>query len=1493
MKQLHKRIMSLLLVLGILVSLVPISAAEPEEEAGKLPTVQADGLENIPDSGIQTLAGDSDVTGAYTTWDNATVLAMGQTAEFTLSQYNSSYTAEQIWFAVTVEEDNQAIQMELADVGSNIYVYIYDSVALQSEGPTSNYEQRFTVYGNEEVSWKADHAGIYYLMLRPTTSGNVSTIPYYLTCSLVDSDLNEKNDTWDKATVLVQNVNTVYTLNGCNDVDWFRITTTTPGEAIRLVFSNFDYTVDGVSMSLYAGKDLRADVENRLGYEQTFRADGTYSYKINEPGDYYVKVTPVSDYGFETKELKLRYEIVPGDANELNDTWQTATTLTENVNTYYTLNGCNDVDWFKITTTVPGEAVRLVFSNFDYTVSPIDAYLYSGKTLAQGSASSLWYNTSFKLDGSYCCFKANEPGDYYVKIEPHDSTAVVEKALKLRYEIVPGDANELNDSWDKATKLPDNYNMEFTLNGTNDEDWFYFETETANELVYLHFSGFETDYSNRISYAVYDAANGGYQTPALESTNISITHSKAMTFANPGGHYIQVTCNSSTTPVENPLTLWIERGEIDGGEPNDTWQQATPLAYGTAFQFNLPSYDDTDFFTFTTDQPNQTMELTLFIPAGGNVSYRLYSGSELNKFGISGVSYLDYLSSTGSGTRTLRYMLSEPGSYYIRLGPRNSSYIFSDNATISYTLIPTDDHEPNDTWQTAAPMNLGEAVSYTLPASNDTDWFKLTASEPDQTVDLTFTVPQGGQLSYALYSGADFRNAGDDAGSIDSVSIKQGTTSGVRCMLNEAGDYYLRVRPYSSSTVFDEDATIIYTLIAPDDNERNNTAERATPLREEVDTTFTLPADNDADWFSFTTTAPDQAVQLDFTIPTGGYISYYLYSAADYAAKGESAAYLDNILGFGNSRVVRHMLSEAGTYYVKLKAYNSDGIFDEDGTISYKLIDPDANERNNTWDAATSLAPQTPVQFTLHGDNDDDYFKLSQTVTAGDHITLEIGNIPVRSSRLYAYLYVVKPGEVELTSLKSWTINNTDISLKETYTAQYDGTYYLKVYPAGGSWVDQPMWFKYTIAKDNIAVTGVSITNGGATLAAGQTLQLYANVSPANATNQTVTWESDNPNAATVDAATGLVTAVAPGSTTITATTIDGEKRDSTTIQVVAAVPVAGISIEPESIVYYDGTESDPQPLTMDTSMQLIATLTPETATNRTIHWTVSDPEVLAVTSNGLVYAVGSGKAKVVATTDDGDHTAEYWFSVPDEIYLIRGISLNYNTATIYMEEDGLQLTATISPTYATNPAVTWTSDNPAAATVDNMGKVTPVSTGYANITVTAAENSAITAQCLISVQPARTRVQGISFADTSMDLGLYASVTLKPVFTPADATDQTLTWESSNKAVATVSRTGEVTAIGLGSAVITATSNDGGHEASITVNVALAAGYGDVSNDGAVDAADALRVLQASVGLRTLTDIQREVADVNGDNFVDAADAILILRYAAGLIDAFPVESK
>ena len=156
-----------------------------------------------------------------------------------------------------------------------------------------------------------------------------------------------------------------------------------------------------------------------------------------------------------------------------------------------------------------------------------------------------------------------------------------------------------------------------------------------------------------------------------------------------------------------------------------------------------------------------------------------------------------------------------------------------------------------------------------------------------------------------------------------------------------------------------------------------------------------------------------------------------------------------------------------------------------------------------------------------------------------------------------------------------------------------------------------------------------------------------------------------------------------------------------------------------------------------------------------------------------------------------------------------------------------------------------------------------------------------------------RTRVEGIRFSETEISVGLYGDVTLLPIITPADATDQSIVWTTSNKTIATVSRTGVVTTLNLGTAVITATTNDGDHVATVTIHVQSTASLGDINNDGASDAGDALMILRYCVSLLPLSEAQKAVADVNGDGSIDAGDAILMLRYDAGLIDRFPAEGN
>lgn len=116
---------------------------------------------------------------------------------------------------------------------------------------------------------------------------------------------------------------------------------------------------------------------------------------------------------------------------------------------------------------------------------------------------------------------------------------------------------------------------------------------------------------------------------------------------------------------------------------------------------------------------------------------------------------------------------------------------------------------------------------------------------------------------------------------------------------------------------------------------------------------------------------------------------------------------------------------------------------------------------------------------------------------------------------------------------------------------------------------------------DPVKVSSVSVTPANATLAIGGTKQLQAAVLPADADNKSVTWSSNKEDVATVNASTGLVTAVAEGTATITATAADGSSKTGiATITVSPAVSIDGDGIdEPLEI---KATEAGEVPVVVD-----------------------------------------------------------------------------------------------------------------------------------------------------------------------------------------------------------------------------------------------------------------------------------------------------------------------
>ena len=157
----------------------------------------------------------------------------------------------------------------------------------------------------------------------------------------------------------------------------------------------------------------------------------------------------------------------------------------------------------------------------------------------------------------------------------------------------------------------------------------------------------------------------------------------------------------------------------------------------------------------------------------------------------------------------------------------------------------------------------------------------------------------------------------------------------------------------------------------------------------------------------------------------------------------------------------------------------------------------------------------------------------------------------------------------------------------------------------------------------------------------------------------------------------------------------------------------------------------------------------------------------------------------------------------------VTGITLANKTLTkTSTTNPTVTITPTITPSNATNKGVTWSSSNPAVATVNASGVVTYVKAGTTTITATAQDGSGVKGTCTVTCTE-NIKVTGITIANQTIST-TNPTVTITPTITPSNATNKGVTWSSSNPAVATVNASGVVTYVSAGTTVITATAKDG-----------------------------------------------------------------------------------
>ena len=407
-------------------------------------------------------------------------------------------------------------------------------------------------------------------------------------------------------------------------------------------------------------------------------------------------------------------------------------------------------------------------------------------------------------------------------------------------------------------------------------------------------------------------------------------------------------------------------------------------------------------------------------------------------------------------------------------------------------------------------------------------------------------------------------------------------------------------------------------------------------------------------------------------------------------------------------------------------------------------------------------------------------------------------------------------------------------------------------------------------------VSGVSITTenqitntSNTTLFLGTNLQLVATVTPFNATNQAVYWWSSNPNIVNVDVS-GLITSLAPGSSTIKATSVNNNV--SASINVYVPTPITGLSILPLTLTINPNMLVYP----LNNTALIRAVITPANADYKHLTWTVTSQtqkspspigitDVISLPVNGTVLSTNSvgeitdnTQATVTALSNGTAVITVSTYGVPYGVYgtysasvtvnvvtPITGVRMLQNEMVIMLNPESMvnptlpetyTVTATLLPAHPSNMSVFWSSSNPKVAVVSNntpavlnttvgdpniglwqiTETITALSNGNTVIQITTADGNRTAMTSVVVTTP----VTGLTMAPMPVSLSPGRTYALQATLLPSTATNLAVTWSSTNTSIATVNNQGVVTAVTTGSCAITATTQDGGFSALTTINV-------------------------------------------------------------------------
>lgn len=322
------------------------------------------------------------------------------------------------------------------------------------------------------------------------------------------------------------------------------------------------------------------------------------------------------------------------------------------------------------------------------------------------------------------------------------------------------------------------------------------------------------------------------------------------------------------------------------------------------------------------------------------------------------------------------------------------------------------------------------------------------------------------------------------------------------------------------------------------------------------------------------------------------------------------------------------------------------------------------------------------------------------------------------------------------------------------------------------------------ITADKVTLTGVPESKD---FYIGDSFQLGASISPSNVDNPKIVWSSSDTTVATVSG-NGYVKLKAAGKVSISATASNGV-AGKLTIEVKEKV-VESVQIAEDHLDLYLGDE-----------YKLASEVLPSDATYPELTWTVDDPSVLSVASDGTVTALGCGQTTITATSKNGISD-----SIVVSVSEIVAESISIAGSTTILLGDSICMEVKFVPENTTVQTIVWSVENEDILEVAPDGTITAKSVGT---TVLHAQQKDVEASVVIEVLPIKVEeIQITSDAEDSLSKGDIVHFTA--VVLPQNATYPNITWSTSDPEIATIDEHGVLTVLKSGTVTVIATADDG-----------------------------------------------------------------------------------